>query len=295
VQQERLAKAQHSDARKLDVCSAVRVQQHTALLLMRQLRDIADEPDAPVAIDYMNLAEREFVELTVLQQKQLLRAISVLRLLLQDNLSSTAQMRGALNDAEFIEYEKSFDSAVSHIEDVWENRPDEIDEYLRLIKLGDLLTGASERIARRARTSARGVKYTRQGHTTAASVWYKAEKHYESALMYLQGQCESAITAAQLQQWFDRELDFEPESGTLSASAIGVPRLRGSRSHYCLDKTQNLWGVKKSKFYRQREAISDAVYAMLFADDEESKQNKTVVSAKLQKLLQQIHPEQDWD
>jgi hypothetical protein len=33
----------------------------------------------------------------------------------------------------------------------------------------------------------------------------------------------------------------------------------------------------------------------LFADDEESKQNKTVVSAKLQKLLQQIHPEQDWD
>jgi hypothetical protein len=295
VQQERLAKAQHSDARKLDVGSAVRVQQHIALLLMRQLQHYANEPDVMPAICWMNLTDRDFVTLTEQQQKQLPRAISVLRLLLQDNLSSTAQMRGALNDAEFTEYEKSFDSAVTHIEDVWENRPDEIDEYLRLIKLGDLLTGASERIARRARTSARGVKYTRQGHTTAASVWYKAEKHYESALMYLQGQCESAITAAQLQQWFDRELDFEPESGTLSASAIGVPRLRGSRSHYCLDKTQNLWGVKKSKFYRQREAISDAVYAMLFADDEESKQNKTVVSAKLQKLLQQIHPEQDWD
>lgn len=273
----------------------VRIQQHTALLLMRQLQACTNEPDAPVAIDYMDLAEREFVELTAEQQQQLPKAVEVLRLMLQDTAASAALMRGALDDAQYAEYENSFDSAVTHIEDMWESRPDELDEYLRLIRLGDLLTGASERISRRARTSARGVKYTGKGHTTATSVWHKAEKYYESALMYLQGECENNITAAQLQPWFDRELDFDPNTGTLSADAVGVPRLCGSRSHHCLDKTRNLWGARKGKFYRQREAVTQAVYAMLFADEEESEQDKKVVSEKLEALLRQLHPEQDWD
>lgn len=274
----------HAEERLRKSLNPVRIQQHTALLLMRQLQACTNEPDAPVAIDYMDLAEREFVDLTAEQQRQLPKAIEVLRLLLQDTVASAALMRAALSDAQHAEYENSFDSAVTHIEDMWESRPEELDEYLRLVKLGDLLTGASERISRRARTSVRGVQYTAQGHTTASSVWYKAEQHYESALMYLQGECENSVNAARLQPWFDRELDFTANTGTLSADAVGVPRLCGSRSQYCKDKTRNLWGARKGKFYRQREAVTEAVYAMLFADDEVE---NSVVSAKLQQLLQQ--------
>lgn len=285
MQRKPSAKVQEAESRRNSL-NPVRIQQHTALLLMRQLQDCTYEPDAPVAIDWMNLDERDFVALNAEQQKRLPRAIAALRLLLQNRTATDAQMRGVLDAEQYKEYKESFDWAVSHIEDEWENRPSELDEYLRLIRLGDLLTGASERISRRARTSVRGVQYTQKGDTTAASVWYKAEKHYESALMYLQGECESNITAAQLQPWFDRELDFNPNTGTLSADAVGVPRLRGSRSQYCKDKTRNLWGATKSKFHRQRDAVTESVYAMLFLNAEYEHQDHKIGSV-LRKLLEE--------
>lgn len=287
MQRKPFAKVQEAENRR-KLLNLVRIQQHIALLLMRQLQDCTYEPDAPVAIDWMNLDERDFVVLTVGQQKRLPRAIAVLRFLLQNRPATYAQMRGVLDAEQYKEYKDSFDWPVSHIEDEWENRPEQLDEYLRLLKNGDLLFGLSERISARARYSVRGVKYTSTGETTAAKVWHKAEKYYESALMYLQGECESNLTAAQLQPLFDRELDFNPETGTLSADAVGVPRVRGSRSHHCLDKTRNLWGAKKSKFHRQRDAVTDAVYKMLFPNVEYEHQDH-----KLGSVLRRILEERD--
>lgn len=285
---------QDADAKERDVKHTVRVSQYTALLLMRQLQACTDEVDAIRAIDWMDLSEREFVELALEQQLLLSKAIAVLRILLQNKNASVTQMRAALTPDQYKQYVKSFDSDISHTESEWENRPSEIDEYLRVLKLGDLLNGLSERISGRARYSAKGVRYTSTGATTAAAVWHKAEGYYEDALMYLQGLCESAITAAELQHWFDRELDFNPETGTLSADAVGVPRLRGSNSHNCLDKTRNLWGATKSKYYRQRESISESVYKLLFVDEESDKFKVATTSTKLQQLLRDISPEIDW-
>ena len=284
-----------ADERKRNQARAVRVEQYTALYLMRQLQACTDEFDAMPAIDWMNLDDREFVKLTEQQQQRLPKANQVLRVLLQNKTATDVQMQRALTAEQHTQYKNSFDFAVSHAEDEWDNRPQELDEYLRLLKLGDLLSGLSERISARARLSAKGIRYNSRGQTTSTSVWHKAEKHYEEALMYLRGECENTVAATQLQKWFDRPLDFDPNTGTLSADAVGVPRLRGSLSHNCLDKTRNIWGSAKRKYYRQRESITESVYAMLFNDDAENEEKNVVVSKKLQELLREIHPERDWE
>ena len=295
MQRKRPAKVQDADERKRNAERAVRVEQYTALFLMRQLQSCTEEFDAMTAIEFMNLDDREFVILTEQQQQRLPKANQVLRVLLQNKTATDAEMQRALTADEYTQYKNSFDFAVSHAEDEWDNRPNEIDEYLRLLKLGDMFSGLSELISARARNSVKGIRYNSRGQTTATSVWHKAEKNYEEALMYLRGECENPVAAAQLQQWFDRPLDFNPNTSTLSADAVGVPRLRGSLSHNCLDKTRNIWGAAKRKYYRQRESITESVYVMLFNDDDENAEKNAVVSKKLQELLREIHPERDWE
>jgi hypothetical protein len=255
-----------ADAKEHSVKHAVRVLQHTALLLMQQLQACTEEPDAIPAIEWMDLSEREFIELTVQQQQLLPRAIAVLRLLLANKNATVAQMRAALTPEQYAQYVGSFDWQVSHAESEWENRPEEIDHYLRLVKLGDFFNGAADRAAKRAATSRYAKRYGMNGRTSGAKLRDKAESYYEDALLYLRDDCADII--ATLQPWFDRVLDSDPATTKLYEDAAGVPRMRGSRSQHCLDKTRNLWGATKSKHYRQREIIAESVYNMLFAEEE---------------------------
>jgi hypothetical protein len=283
-----------ADARSNELKRAVRVQQYTALLLMQQLQCCEFDSDTNPAICWIDLQEREFIDLTADQQKQLPKAISILRLLLLERNATDAQMHGALDETKYSEYKNSFNYSVSHVEDEWDNRPSEIDEYLRLVKLGDFLNGSADRVARRAAVSAYGKRYDSKGQPTSTRLRNKAEKYYEDALMYLRGECEDLGQAGMLQRWFDRSLDFDMNTTTLSADVVGIPRLRGSTSKHCLDKTRNLWGATKAKHYRQREAITECVYAMLFVD-EVVEVAAVDIKMKLQRLLRDIVPERDWD
>ena len=279
-------KKAHDAERRHKQLNPVRIQQYTALLLMRQLQVLADEPDVMPVICWMELEERDFVELTAQQQKQLPKAIQVLRVLLQNKPATDAQMRAALIPEKYEEYKRSFDVYVTHVEEEWENRPAEIDEYLRLVKLGDFFNGSADRVARRAAVSKHGKRYAANGRTTSANLRNKAESYYEEALLYLQEECEDAGKSAILQPWFDRDLEFEPSKTTLSIDVVGIPRLRGSRSRYCLDTSRNLWGAQKGKHYRQREVIAETVYSMLFYDtDETSDEDKAALRPTLQELL----------
>jgi len=104
--------------------------------------------------------------------------------------------------------------------------------------------------------------------------------------MYLRGECEDLGQAGMLQRWFDRSLDFDMNTTTLSADVVGIPRLRGSNSKHCLDKTRNLWGATKAKHYRQREAITECVYAMLFnIENKITEEQSIALSEKLRNLL----------
>jgi hypothetical protein len=258
---------------------------------MRQIQRSEFDADTQPLIALMNLQDSEFIELDVKQQQQLHSAIDVLRLMLQERNATDSQMLKALATEQYSEYKNSFNLVVSHLEKVQGSRPSELNEYLRLIGLGDLLTGASERVSARARVSAKGKRYNSKGETTSTSVSYKAESYYESALMYLQGLCENPRTESELQQWLDRYLNFEPEAGVLNADATGVPRLRGSKSVHCLDKTSVEWSATKSKYYRQRDSISTAVIDLLFAGSEESFNNASKnanveLSEKLRKILE---------
>lgn len=285
---------QGDHAKNKDSNSAVRVNQYTALFLMRQLQDNADTSDALPAIVYMDLKDRDFVELTKDDVVRLNNCITVMRELLLDKTASAKQMQSALTADAYAQYQQSFELEVSPYEDQWTNKPYQVTAYLEHISKGDLLAGLAERITSRARYSTKPKQYNSNGVSKSAELWNKAEKYFESALMYLEGECENSATAAELQQWFDRELNFDTETSTLSPSPPGVPRVRGSVSHNCLDKTRNLWGAKKSKHYRQREAICDAVYSLLFVDEVESVATVNV-SRKLTELLKEINPEIDWD
>ena len=263
------SKKAHADVEKRrKSLNAVRIQQHTAQLLMRQMQLRDFDSDTNPVISWMNLQDGEFVELATSEQKRLPVAITVLRMLLQEKNATERQLRAALTAAQFAAYKNSFTELHILPESDWQHRPDEIDEYLKWLKLGDLLFGASERVSALSAKSKYGIRRNSRGVSKASELWYKAEKYYEEALMYLSGECENTLTAARLQSWFDRELSFEYGVSKLSPDPDSMPRLRGSRSHYCLDKTRNLWGVKKSIYYRQVETVSEAVYAMLFDERE---------------------------
>jgi len=253
---------------------------------MRQLQHYANEPDVMPAICWMDLTERDFATLTEHQQKYLTKAIGVVRVLLKNKPATDAQMRAALTPEKYDEYKRSFDFYATHLEDEWETRPAEIDEYLRLVKLGDFFNGSADRVAKRAAVSKHGPRYAANGRTTNVNLRNKAESYYESGLMYLQGECENPVVAARLQTWFDRDLEFDPSKTTLSIDVVGIPRLRGSRSPHCLDTERNVWGATKGKHYRQREIIAESVYLMLFHDiDETTDEEKAVLSKKLRELL----------
>ena len=263
------SKKAHADVEKRRrSLNTVRIQQHTALLLMRQLQLRDFDSDTNPVICWMNLQDGEFVELATSEQKRLPVAITVLRMLLQEKNATERQLRAALTVEQFAAYKNSFTELYIMPESDWQRRPGEIDDYIQLVKLGDFFNGAADRVARRAATSKHGVRYDSDGKPTSTRLRNKAESYYEEALMYLRGECEDAGKSGKLQPWFDRDLEFDLNKTTLSSDVVGVPRLRGSRSHYCLDKTRNLWGVKKSIYYRQVEAVSEAVYAMLFDERE---------------------------
>jgi hypothetical protein len=286
--QRKPSKKAHDAERRRSQLNPIRIQQHTALLLMRQLQALADEPDVMPEICWMDLIERDFVALTEQQQKQLPKAIDVLRVLLQNKPATDAQIRAALTPEKYDEYKRSFGVYATHLEDEWETRPEEIDEYLRLVKLGDFFNGSADRVAKRAAVSKHGVRYAANGRTTSANLRYKAESYYEQALMYLQGKCEKPVVAARLQQWFDRTLEFDPSKTTLSPDVVGVARLRGSRSPHCLDTTRNIWGATKGKHYRQREIIAESVYLILFGEVE-----YTYPEHKVSDLVKRLLAERD--
>jgi hypothetical protein len=210
--------------------------------------------------------------------------------MLQEKNATDVQMRVALGKTKYSDYKNSFNCYITHLEEESKHRPSEIDKYIRLIKLGDFFNGAADRVATRAAVSKHGTRYDSQGRTSSLRLRIKAESYYEEALMYLQGECEDLNKNGTLQRWFDRELEFDPNKTTLSIDVVGIPRLRGSQSKYCLDTTQNIWGARKSKFYRQREAITEAVHAMLFADKEPDKFEVLAANTKLQQLLRNISP-----
>jgi hypothetical protein len=246
----------------------MRVQQFTALLLMQQLQVSKIDDDTQPAICWMNLKDGEFVDLNLQQNKRLHSAIGILRLMLQERNATDAQMRAALTDAEYSDYKQSFNYSVVHIEEMWMQRPPQINYYLSLLKLGDLFDGNANRIANRAAISKHGVKYDERGQSAAQKMRYKAEHCYEQALEYLACECDDMGNGGMLQQWFDRPLNFDMDTSIFNSDVVSVPRLRGSRSQYCLDKTKTVWGASKSKFYRQREAITNSVFELLFAERE---------------------------
>jgi len=268
VQPEPPKKA-HADAeRRRKQLNPVRIQQHTALLLMRQLQWCEFDDDTNPAICSMNLQDGEFVELTAAEHKRLTNATAVLRLMLQEKNATDAKIRSALSDTQYAEYKDSFNLYVTHVEEDWEHRPNELDEYIRLVKLGDFFNGAADRVAKRAAVSKHGTRYDSQGRPTSVRLRDKAESFYEEALMYLRGECEDLGKAGMLQRWFDRELEFDLTKTTLSTDVVGIPRLRGSRSAHCLDKSRNIWGAQKSKHYRQRDAVTESVFELLFDERE---------------------------
>lgn len=264
MQRKRPAKVLDADERKRNAERAVRVEQYTALFLMRQLQAVEFDSDTQPAIDWMDLRDGEFVALDLQQQKRLPKTIAILHLMLQEKNATDVQMRAALTETEYAEYKDSFSTLLILPEDEWQSRPSEIDYYLQLLKLGDFYNGAADRILNRSAVSKHGTRYDSRGRPTSAVMRDKAEKCYEEALMYLRGECEELGKEGMLQRWFDRPLDFNLNTSTLSADAVGVPRLRGSRSTHCLDKTHTVWGAQKSKHYRQRDAIANSAFALLF-------------------------------
>lgn len=221
-----------------------------------------------------------FAALEDVDAKRLLQCVRVLEKLAAGSVANDAVLQRALTTDEFAAYGKMYDLAVTHTEDEWSDaRPAALSGYIELLKRADLYNALADRFGK-----VRVGKRTKRVLSTGPSLRVKAEGYYERAREYLQAITADAADAAEIERWLDRSVSWTAgeEPGIDAAS---IPRVRGSRSVYAADSARPLWGVKRGKFWRQREAVTLSVLPLIYAEEAFDVQPQAVFTGKLQRIL----------
>lgn len=144
-----------------------------------------------------------------------------------------AAIERALAEDEFAEYEHSLTQPITSAELLYaEGVPDVLKRYNIKLREADFQYNKYERMA--DLKSVRRANYKRD---TLSKTYNKSEHLYELALEYLQEQIELSQQNREgdrLTRWLDRDVDFTT-AGNLGIDVDGVPRVKGSTSHYALD------------------------------------------------------------
>lgn len=115
----------------------------------------------------------------------------------------------------------------------------------------------------------------------------RAEKIYEDACLWLDGELTKADTMKELSMraWLDRDFDYSTD-GKISIDCVGVARIHDSTSHYCLtDKRDRKAERKKNQHIEQTTAVIGALQQLLYEPQQEIQQDCSNSQSKLQQLL----------
>jgi len=197
----------------------------------------------------------------------------------------TDTMRRCLTAEEYSSYHSMTQAHVSQVHA--DHKPTEIEKYAALLKIADWTNTRATAASKRASTQRYGMQaLSRSGHLRN-----QAAAQYERACEYLSEQL-STVPADQQQHilaWLDREFDYTAH-GNITIDCVGVARVVGSHSRYCLNRSDRSQQSSDHRHSCQQNALHWAVRALLY---EPEVTTPTVASSKLQQLLKSINCDDD--
>jgi hypothetical protein len=137
---------------------------------------------------------------------------------------SLRDLKAALGDAGVSEYEDRWKDELDR-RSYFEKKPDTIKTYEAMVHEADFLFNRSEGIAHIGKRS----KRDGLGRTSVRRLAEASETKYELAIEYLQ---ELIDCNESLRVWFDRDLDFDAGTTTLSNDCDSIARTVTSKSIY---------------------------------------------------------------
>lgn len=282
---------QHQDAKRLQRNTYTqRVAQYAALFELRQIKtEGVDDSQYLHALTYLDLSSEQFVDIAYADVDRLSQITTALKNIVDLRSVPDGQVRKVLTAEQCAEYVNSFDWDMSHVEsDDRGDMPWQLSDYLDKVREGDKYTRISNLFKRSKKRDA-------QGLTAFGRYEAKAEGCYEDAVMDLCNAVDvnplrnpnpDSKVASDILRWLDRDVNPEPGFQP-DVTAVGVPRVRGTKSKYTLVESDPVVGVRLRKHWRQREALSKAALELIYAEPEEDvwtdEQHK-----KLRMLLRKI-------
>lgn len=144
----------------------------------------------------------------------------------------------------------SFLEVISH-----DGKPDVIVHYAAMIVAADRFNSRADAASRRSNS-----------YNKASKLRQQAEHQYERACEYMDEQLgiADAHTENSIRAWLDRDFDTSP-TGNISIDCVGVARVVGSRSKYCLAAAgSNKQDKLQRKLSCQQQALTVAACALLY-------------------------------
>ena len=219
--------------------------------------------------------------------------LALLNKLLTQQLSGKtvgkAAIERALADGEFADYEHSLTQPITSAELLYaEGVPDVLKRYNIKLREADFQYNKYERMA-----GLKSVGRANYKRDTLSKTYNKSEHLYELALEYLQEQIELSQQNREgdkLTRWLDRDVDFTT-AGNLGIDVDGVPRVKGSTSHYALDAGLPKLSVRLKREQCVLQSLLRAAVACAYVPEVVA---VVQVQPKLNKFdMSKLHPEKD--
>lgn len=169
-----------------------------------------------------------------------------------------------------------------------DHMPSELLTYQSMIQQADKLNALAEAAYKRRQRSG-NVK----SHTKLRT---QAEKIYEDACGWMEGELLKAdtMTEMHMRAWLDREFDYSP-NGKITIDCVGVARIHGSSSQYCLtDRRDRKSQCRLHQHREQTAAVISALQQLLYEPQQEIPQEHSSSGSvsKLQQLLRNSSDEE---
>lgn len=228
-------------------------------------------------------------ELTADEHNRLTLLNKLLSQQLRGKTVSVGQLKQALTEDEFADYESSLTQPVTTAEVLYaDGVPDTLKRYNIMLREADFQYNKYEKMS--------GLRDNGKAHFKSESLkrtMNKAEQLYERALEFLQDQVEVATRDRrqdELLRWLDRDVVFGTD-GNLGIDADGVPRVKGSRSHHAQDAGLPKLSVRLKREQRVLENLLRAAVACAYVPEPAE---VAKVPIKLKRIdLSKLHSERD--
>jgi hypothetical protein len=231
-------------------------------------------------------------ELTTDEHNRLTLLNKLLTQQLRGKTVSISNLKKALTEVEYAEYERSLAEPISISEVLYaDGVPAELKHYKLMLRDADFQYYKYEKMA-----GLKSVGRAKYKHDTLSKTYYKSEHLYEHALEYLQEQIELSQQNREgdrLTRWLDRDVVFGAEGNT-SIQADGVPRVKGSRSNSAQDAGLPKLSVRLKREQRVLENLLRAAVACAYVPEVVDVVKIQQVAPKFKRRdLPNINPERD--